>query len=371
MSFAFNNIILNQLPLTQSAGRLYINGNPIAFSSEAAGGVTGLTVASGDARYVQKTGSQYISGELSVGNSSKKKIDTATHRIHDSDDALSIEWVSRNLHDNNEAITLDWQNKSLDGGNWTVSSGLYVAGGIVNSTGGAVVDFLNGYLYAVTLAVDWGERYLHDYSGLYSVAWQDRVLFTSNENDAASLDWGNRKLYTGASSEVLDWGSLHLVGNWGLDGTPVLPDHITNKNYVDSTSSYTIPFGHASFNPVDSTTYYFGTAFGVAASSSQSTSPVSAIPKSGKLKSLIGTATVAGTLGSSETVSLIVYKNGASVATGTYLMTGRNNVISSGVNNLNISVSELDTLQLSTVCPAWTTNPTSVTHSFNAYVTLG
>ena len=414
MAFAFSNIILNEAPLSYNAGRLYINGNAIAFSSEVAGGVTGLTIESGDARYVRTSGNQAITGGLKVlsgilGLTGQIQIDPfnsylyangtisvdwSEKSLYASDQSISVSWEDRVLGDSSEVISVDWENKIITG-NWKTNTVPTLSGHILNkgyfdsvsgslgggaipsdvvrTTGAQSISGAKRFVQSVEISNATGlERMFiaEGGAGYFNVDSDGFVKIHSNSYGSEATFYSESMSFTDGTSDTMLVSDRMLMGEWISDFSPTQTGGLATKGYVDSTSSYTIPFGHASFNPLDSTTYYFGAAFGIVASSSQSTSPASAVPKSGVLKSVIGTATVSGTLSSSETVSFVVYKNGTSVATGAYLMTGRNNVISSGVNSLNIPVSELDTLQLSFVCPAWATNPLSVTHALNAYITL-
>jgi hypothetical protein len=582
MSFAFRNIILNQSTLSQSGGRLSIGGVPVAFLSEAAGGVTGLTVGSGDARYVSLTGAQTISGAKVFAGS----LDAGNRYLIGADGYINLDWDDRAVF--SQGVTkLDWGVNEVYGV-WThtgaattsghianyhavtgysyprstnpsgyvtgsvvratetgafVSTGQtgvfyprtnpsgYLAGvpsdvvrttgtqtisgsktfgeagelrgrwkytghtafandivmpddiasyrnvtdyaypasnpsGYFNKSGASVlyatygasypsVDLDQGILYtnyyntsghsidyngmnlyngktgserklranwdlgelydsneaqsitwlerilstsagfsdvslnwetrslfdiAGNLVLDWDTSHVYGESGLYSIGWADRLLYDNSPSICVSADWNNRKLYsvTGAGTvqTTLDWQNRVLSGNWQTNCVPTATGHIVNKAYVDSvvgasSGVYTLQLSHNQFSPADTLTYYIAAAVGHTPITTQSSSPVIAVPTSGVLRKIIGTAFVAGTLGTSETVSLIVYKNGTSVATGSYLASGRNNTIVSGLSGLSVPVGYLDTLQLAMVCPTWATNPTNLTNSLSAYVSLG
>lgn len=395
MSFAFNNIILNQLPLTQNAGRLYINGNPIAFSSEAAGSVTGLTIGSGDARYVRTSGNQSITGGLKVlsgilGSTGQVQIDPFNSYLYangaisvdwsekslfTSDQSVSASWDDRILSDSSEDASVDWENKQLSG-NWQTNTNPTSSGHIVNKgyldnvTGSLGVTIPNDVVRTTGNQSISGNKVFAGVSNFNDGVNMNRGLNVTDEDSVTSATFNTRFLYDMAGNASLSWDGLEVRGVWSHTGIASAPNHITNKQYVDSTSSYTIPFGHTSSNLTASSSGYFASA-PVAFSSSEPNSPIAIVPKSGILKSIVGVCSIAGTLASAGVVNLVVFKNGVSVATGTYVATGRNNVISSGVQSLNIPVSELDYIKLMVSTPAWVTNPTSVSHSLNAYITLG
>ena len=206
-------------------------------------------------------------------------------------------------------------------------------------------------------------------AGYFNVDSDGFVKIHSNSYGSEATFYSESMSFTDGTSDTMLVSDRMLMGEWISDFSPTQTGGLATKGYVDSTSSYTIPFIHSVSNVIASTDYYFASA-PVAISTSQSTSPVTIIPKSGVLQSLIGVFSIAGTLASTGVVSIFVHKNGTPVATGTYLATGRNNVISSGVQNLNIPVAALDQIQLKITTPAWSTAPTSTSHSLNAYVTL-
>jgi hypothetical protein len=196
-------------------------------------------------------------------------------------------------------------------------------------------------------------------------------------NGDYSLNWFNRNLLDTGSQVSVDWSGKRLSGNWTTNTFPTVSGHIANKGYVDSvvgsaSGVYTLPFGHDSTsNPADSTTYYFGGCPSAGLQTLSGSVSFVPVPQSGVLRKIIGNANVAGILGTSEVVNLVVYVNSLAVATGSYYMSGRNNTISSGLQSINLSVSELDTIYLSTVAPNWSTNPTTVRQSAVAYISLG
>ena len=225
------------------------------------------------------------------------------------------------------------------------------------------------------VSIDWLNADLKsriaDFSGSV-LNWQSLEMY---DNSAfQSVEWGARRLDgTGGFSDVaVDWASRVLSGDWSTNTSPTQSGHITNKSYVDSNNVYCLNFGHTTLTtPLDSTSYYFGGLHNENANTSSSDASVVYAVNSGVLRSVVGNSFVVGTLASSETVSLIVSVNGTDVATGIYNMTGKNNIIQSGLQSINRSISKYDAIQMRFVTPAWATNPTSVRHNVNAYFTVG
>ena len=521
MAFAFSNIILNQVPLTYNAGRLYINGLGVAYTSESAGSVTGLTVESGDSRYVRTVGNQSITGGLKIasgilGDAGEMQIDPVNSYLY-SNGAVSQDWENRalygrwqytghtvaindvlvpsdlvcyriltdyayptqtnpsgyfspsgagvlystdgsasvglsdrvlfssyyatsghsidfgyfqlingktgserkmaaswevgELYDAAESQSVEWMTRKLDGsggfadirvdwadnilsGNWKTNTVPTLSGHILNkgyfdsvsgslgggaipsdvvrTTGAQSISGAKRFVQSVEISNATGlERMFiaEGGAGYFNVDSDGFVKIHSNSYGSEATFYSESMSFTDGTSDTMLVSDRMLMGEWISDFSPTQTGGLATKGYVDSTSSYTIPFIHSVSNVIASTDYYFASA-PVAISTSQSTSPVTIIPKSGVLQSLIGVFSIAGTLASTGVVSIFVHKNGTPVATGTYLATGRNNVISSGVQNLNIPVAALDQIQLKITTPAWSTAPTSTSHSLNAYVTL-
>ena len=119
-------------------------------------------------------------------------------------------------------------------------------------------------------------------------------------------------------------------------------------------------------SPGDSTTYYMatGTANQV---SSTAASTILICPFSGTITKVIGTFRVAGTLASSESVTLNVVVN----ATPT-LVSNSFDLSSATVNvsntSLSVAVVAGDVIKLQFVTPAWATNPTNLSNSFSIWI---
>ena len=478
MSFAFHNIILNRMPVTYEAGRITINGSGLAYASEAAGSVTGLTVGSGDARYVKIAGDEtvlgnktftgntrvsgnfYVGGSIidSLGNQSVDaknyylisngvtSLDWTERSVSSSDSVVSMSWEDRALLDTSEIPCLNWGLRTLSG-NWQTNTSPTLSGHLVNK---AYLESITGSLGAGSIPSDvvrttgnqtitgsktfhssttfnndvgiYGKLIATDQSDVSSVDTHLRVLYndvaqetlnwldgtTKNFDGAVTIDWRNsdlksrlalssgsvlnwealnlfdysgnysadwnlRQFYTsvGYTDVSVDWESRLLSGNWRTNTSPTASNHLVNKSYVDTNSSFTLGFGHAILNTVtDSTLYYFGGFHGETPQSTPSDGSVVYSPTSGVLRSVVGDCFVAGTLSSNEDVRLVVSVNGTDVATGTYRTTGKNNLIQSGLQSINYNLNKYDAIQMR-FSGNWGTNPTQIRHNLNAYITLG
>lgn len=228
------------------------------------------------------------------------------------------------------------------------------------------------------VTIDWRSSDLKSRFALSSgsvLNWEANNLFDNSGNYSA--DWNLRQLYgsAGYTDINVDWKSRQLSGNWATNTNPTQSGHLANKSYVDSNSSFTLGFGHKTINPADSTPststhHYFGGICDEIPTTTQSDASVVYVPTSGILRSIVGNCFVQGTLASSEDVYLVVSVNGSDVATGTYKMTGRNNIIQSGLQSINRNLSKYDSIQMR-FSGSWATNPMNVRHNLNAYITLG
>lgn len=119
------------------------------------------------------------------------------------------------------------------------------------------------------------------------------------------------------------------------------------------------------FDPVDATTYYFGT-LSIAPATSGAERKVF-IPRSGTI-TRVDLLCYAKTAGSNESWSLYVRKNDtantlvASVSAATNLRTFSN-------SGLSIAVSAGDYIEFKLVCPTWATDPVGVYFGGHVYVT--
>lgn len=122
-----------------------------------------------------------------------------------------------------------------------------------------------------------------------------------------------------------------------------------------------LSFGDATgINPVDATTYYFGTLFGVDPGTADNP-PGYFVPKAATLVAVYGSFAVAGTLGTTETSTVTIRKNASTdilTVTSTVQLSAAVNDYSSTGNS--IAVSAGDKLYIKWAAPTWATNPTVV-----------
>lgn len=341
---------------------------------------------------VRTSGNQIISGvKAFVGEASFSAISAM-----DGASALSIDCSQRFLYDNLEEVSIDYQNRVLSG-DWHTNTNP------IDSLHVANVGWVSGWVGSnSTLVKTTGVQHISDTKHFFeldagksvisefpmlSVTYGELSIYEPNHdnlifsaafdawndlNGVASCNFESRQLLSGSNVSI-DWKDKTLNGAWTVDSNPTATGGIATKAYVDSLAGgvYTVPFGHALQATVaDSTTYYFGGCQDAPPQTTASSASVVPVPQSGVLRKIVGNASVPGTLSSAENVSLVVYINGSAVATGTYQTTGRNNTIFSGLQNIDRNISALDTIQLSMMTPAWTTNPTNLRQSAVAYISL-
>jgi hypothetical protein len=333
---------------------------------------------------VRTTGNQYIignktfEGEFLIIDDTFAQTCSLSYRVlNDQSESVSVDWASRILSGTWSTNTTPTSDYHLVNKLWVSqnpsSYSVATTGGVQYITGQKTFRTLEGGKSSIS-----NSALLKAYEGDLSIYEPigDNLIFSASEcqlrdsSAVASLDFSSRHLKSG-SSISLDWANKQLSGNWSTDTSPTQSGHIANKSYVDSNNAYCLGFGHAVISPVDGTSYYFGGCHGEAPNTLGSDASVVYAVNSGTLKSVVGNSFVAGTLGSSENVSLVVSLNGTDIATGTYRMTGRNNIIQSGLQSINRSVSKYDVIQMRFVSPSWVTNPINVRHNVNAYFTVG
>lgn len=299
---------------------------------------------------VRTTGNQSITGSKTFQSAATFNNDVGIYGkliATDQSDTSSLDTHVRALYNDIAQETLNWND------------------GVVKNFDGAVT-------------IDWRSSDLKSRFALSSgsvLNWEANNLFDNSGNYSA--DWNLRQLYgsAGYTDINVDWESRQLSGNWATNTNPTQSGHLANKSYVDSNSSFTLGFGHKMVSPADSTTststhYYFGGIWDETPTTTQSDTSVVYVPTSGILRNIVGNCYVQGTLASSEDVYLVVSVNGSDVATGTYKMTGRNNIIQSGLQSINRNLSKYDSIQMR-FSGSWATNPINIRHNLNAYITLG
>jgi hypothetical protein len=116
----------------------------------------------------------------------------------------------------------------------------------------------------------------------------------------------------------------------------------------------------ASFNPADATTYRFGNQPGSNPGTADSVFSV-VIPRAATIVGAAGGFTVAGTLGSSENVTVRV-RNVTQGTTQDITTTAKMNAVTNlfGSTSLSLAVAANDLIANEVVTPTWATNPTVV-----------
>jgi hypothetical protein len=178
----------------------------------------------------------------------------------------------------------------------------------------------------------------------------------------------------------LDLVSHKIIGV--LD--PTLAQDAATKNYVDnvntsmrnnvstaidSKSSYTLSFqGLAIASPLDSTSYVFGGTPMIPSTTTLMLSNVT-VPHSGTIKT-VTVNSYSSTAGSNEAWAMNLIKNGAYVATTQYIGSVSRATTTRVWTNytINLAVTQGDTLEIRSVCPAWGTNPAALVFSGNVYI---
>jgi hypothetical protein len=138
---------------------------------------------------------------------------------------------------------------------------------------------------------------------------------------------------------------------------------IQKINGVNIGKYYTLNgiFSSAVWGPQDNVTYYAGARPALSTTSTNAVSRVY-VPQGGTItKSYLFVAND-GTLGSGETSTIAIIKNGATGSPTTVSAAVTTNSSANVFSNtaLSISVATGDYIEWRWVCPAWVTNPTSV-----------
>lgn len=199
-------------------------------------------------------------------------------------------------------------------------------------------------------------------TGLSAIAQGD-ILYGTGTNAIGILGKNGsatRYLTNNGTSNNPNWSQVNLAN--GVTG--ILP--VANGGTGTSTgpTSYAINLTHASTNPADATTLYFGSSNSITTTATLVNVPV---PLTGTIKAVYITGVVAGTLGTSETSSLYVRINNATDVTITTSMVYTSLLNTASATGLSQAVTAGDNIQIKWVTPTWATNPTSVFHSVSIY----
>ncbi len=123
-------------------------------------------------------------------------------------------------------------------------------------------------------------------------------------------------------------------------------------------------------NPADGVTYYLNQGGSITGSTSSSLSGTRIyLTQSGEIDAAYGIIRVAGTLGSNQNTTLNVRKNDTTnYAISTTLQLNTANRTFNNTSNFG-SFAEGDYIDVTMVCPTWTTNPTTVSVSVTLWFT--
>ena len=128
---------------------------------------------------------------------------------------------------------------------------------------------------------------------------------------------------------------------------------------VAAKAGYTLSFGQVvSVSPADSTTYYFGSAWPIALTSTFADKRIY-VPKAGTLRAVFVHINVSATLGSAEDVSHFIRINDTTDVTLTSMDYNAANV-DAATTGLSTALAAGDYVVLKITTPAWATNPTNV-----------
>lgn len=136
---------------------------------------------------------------------------------------------------------------------------------------------------------------------------------------------------------------------------------------INSRLGYSLVLGHQSFDPADSTTYYYGGMMG------SSAVPFAArrriyIPKSGTIKSAYVFAEVGSTLASTETATMYLRLNNTTDTLVSSAIQFNTTSQSYSATNLSIAVTAGDYLEVKLVTPAWATNPLAIRTNVSTWI---
>ena len=106
----------------------------------------------------------------------------------------------------------------------------YVTGSVVRPSETGVFYLASNPSGFISGAVVRPDTYiLRDSNSLQSINWQTRVLAFEG---LYSIGWGDRYLYDGTETPVLDWNSRSLLGVWSSDSDPVSGNDLVRLSYL-------------------------------------------------------------------------------------------------------------------------------------------
>jgi len=241
-----------------------------------------------------------------------------------------------------------------------ITGGTYSAGTItlLNNTGGTVSisGLSTGYTYTQT----------NNYTATIP------ITITHNLNTTEILiqiiDTNTNQLILGSVSNY-QLNSVDVTLSSSLNGIKVV---IVGGSLSSTTprGKINLLFGHNSVSPVDSSTYYIGGQFNLAAVTTASDGRRLISPVTGYVTQVAFSRTVGGTLGTSETSTFTI--NNTTQSTSSTITTTATYDSSSSLINYILSsplyVVNGDKLEIRWVTPTWVTNPTTVRQQINVLI---
>ncbi len=149
-------------------------------------------------------------------------------------------------------------------------------------------------------------------------------------------------------------------------GTITLVNSTGGTVPITGNLGYTLYANHGNLSPADGVTYFYGSQFSAVPGGAGIRNIL--VPKSGTVKSVYVTSSVAGTLGSSETVQFLLRLNNTTdtTITTTAVLTATTQTYSN--TSLNLQVVAGDFLEMKMISPTWATNPTNITQTAVIYI---
>lgn len=170
------------------------------------------------------------------------------------------------------------------------------------------------------------------------------------------------------------FGGISSTGNFqsgtlGASGTALTsngPGNLPTFQPINSGSGYIYYLQLNPGNPVASTTYFLGNITSTLISSTASSAAtyfVNPLAATATLNSVYGNFQIAGTLASSENITLSFRKNNTTDTVITSTMQWNSSSVNFNATALGISLSAGDFFEVKLVTPAWVTAPTTVSLS--------
>lgn len=219
---------------------------------------------------------------------------------------------------------------------------------------------------ATNNAINLREAGIVSYDGAGTFSGLANPLTVPNGGSSASSFTAYRTLCGGTTST----GAIQVVSGIGSAGQALTSNGAgALPTYQSLSNSQSINFFRCittSWNPADSTTRYLSYNGSIVTTNNVTATKIY-VPTACTITKVYGTVTVAGTLGSSQNVSIYIRVNNTTdtAITTTSQWTANPTLFSN--TGLSLALSAGDFFEIKIVTPAWTTNPTSVLLNVNIY----